>query len=77
MTPRERVLSSLEHKEPDTVLRMPGFMPGLANKLSKHFKMTSVFLILMGSGHSKELTLWGTVYIQEALSFGITKEVKK
>ena len=39
MTPKERVLTTLGHNEPDRVPRLSSFTPEFANRLRKHFKM--------------------------------------
>jgi uroporphyrinogen decarboxylase len=39
MIPKERVLTALEHKEPDKVPKVSSFTPEFANKLREHFNM--------------------------------------
>jgi hypothetical protein len=38
--PKERILTTLSHKEPGRVPRLSSFTPEFANKLREHFGMT-------------------------------------
>lgn len=48
MTPKERVLMALEHKEPDKVPKLSSFTPEFANKLREHFNMEKVSYEFLG-----------------------------
>ena len=57
MTPKERVLTALDHNEPDRVPRLSSFTPEFANRLRKYFKMDSdLFNPHGGTEHDLEMT---------------------
>ena len=39
MTPKERIFTAINHKEPDKVPKFSSFTPEFANKLRKHFNL--------------------------------------
>ena len=58
MNHRERVLTALNHEEPDRVPRSASFTPEFADKLKKHLKMDSEgYDFIGGSQHELELRL--------------------
>jgi uroporphyrinogen decarboxylase len=58
MTPKERVLTALNHKEPDRVPRTSSFTPEFADKLRKHLGLeSSLFNPHGGVEHKLELKL--------------------
>ncbi|MBC8386493.1 MAG: hypothetical protein H8E13_00365 [Actinobacteria bacterium] len=58
MNSKERVLTALEHKEPDIVPKLSSFTPEFANKLRKHFKMDkNLFNPHGGTEHSLEIKI--------------------
>jgi uroporphyrinogen decarboxylase len=58
MNHKERVLTTLNHKEPDRVPRTASFTPEFADKLKKHFKMDSQeYDFIGGSQYELELKL--------------------
>ena len=64
MTPKERVLTTLEHKEPDRVPRLSSFTPEFANRLRKYFKMDSdLFNPHGGTEHDLELKLGNDILL--------------
>ena len=56
MTPKERVITALNHKEPDRVPRSASFTPEFAAKLRKHLGLESILFNLHG-GTEHELEL--------------------
>ena len=68
MTPKERVLISHEHKEPDKVPKLSSFMPEFANRLRKHFKMDGDLFNPHGGTHHSAL-VYGDA-MEEIISFG-------
>ena len=64
MTPKDRVLTTLDHNEPDRVPRLSSFTPEFANKLRKHFKMDSdLFNPHGGVEHDLELKLGNDILL--------------
>jgi uroporphyrinogen decarboxylase len=64
MTPKERVLTALDHKEPDRVPKLSSFTPEFANKLRMHFKMEDeLFNPHGGVEHDLELKLGNDILL--------------
>ena len=64
MNSKERVLTALEHKEPDRVPKLSSFTPEFANKLRKHFKMDEdLFNPHGGIEHSLEIRLGNDILL--------------
>jgi uroporphyrinogen decarboxylase len=58
MTPRERVITALKHKEPDRVPRSASFTPEFADKLRKRFGLESILFNPHGwTEHDLELKI--------------------
>jgi len=64
MTPKERVLISLNHREPDRVPRVASFTPEFAGRLRKHFKIKDeLFNPHGGTNHELELKLGNDILL--------------
>jgi len=64
MTPKERVLTAIEHKEPDKVPKLSSFTPEFASKLRKHFGMDDdLFNPHGGMEHDLELRLGNDILL--------------
>ena len=64
MTPKERVLTTLGHNEPDRVPRLSSFTPEFANRLRKYFKMDKdLFNPHGGVEHDLELKLGNDILL--------------
>jgi len=58
MTPKERILTALDHREPDRVPRSASFTPEFADKLREHFNMSrESYDFIGGSQYELELKL--------------------
>jgi uroporphyrinogen decarboxylase len=61
---KERVLTALNHKEPDRVPRLSSFTPEFANKLREHFGMTNkLFNPHGGTEHEVELRIGNDILL--------------
>ncbi|MHB8278314.1 MAG: uroporphyrinogen decarboxylase family protein [Candidatus Humimicrobiaceae bacterium] len=64
MNSKERVLTALEHKEPDKVPKLSSFTPEFANKLREYFKMDKIlFNPHGGTEHSLEIKLGNDILL--------------
>ncbi|MGM0366544.1 MAG: uroporphyrinogen decarboxylase family protein [Actinomycetota bacterium] len=64
MNSRERVLTALEHREPDRVPRLSTFTPEFADKLRKHFGIDDeLFNPHGGTGHELEVKIGNDILL--------------
>lgn len=64
MSPKERVLEALNHREPDRVPRLASFTPEFAGRLRKHFKIKDeLFNPHGGTNHELELKLGNDILL--------------
>jgi len=64
MGPKERVLTALDHSEPDRVPRLASFTPEFAGRLCKHFKIKDKpFNPHGGTNHELELKLGNDILL--------------